>query len=201
MADQGVRRNMGTLVWTGGSEARKCPKCGVLCPQGEFCWECGAKVTTASTTPDAPVSDPQAPQSAPPQPSDVPAATPPSPLVPLPQPSEAAKPTVPAPTLDELPPAPRSPFRFEIPRWGKALPGLLRARLASLWGGSPKPAEPSLARKMAEAKGQERATTFFTPGGVVEKVKADPQGYARELALAALALLILVAFYVVISLT
>ncbi len=185
------RSNMQTLAWTGG-DVRKCPKCGVLCPQGRFCWDCGAEVEPAAAplTSTAPATDPQAPQSVPPAPATF-----------LRRPSDAAKPTVPAPTLDQLPPAPRSPFRFEISRWGKALPGLLRARLSSLWGGSPKPTELSLARQLSEQRRQERAPTFFTPGGVVEKVKADPQGYAREIALAILALLIICGFYVVISLS
>lgn len=194
MADQDARRNMGTLVWTGGGNTRKCPKCQMDCPEeGKWCMECGANMEPSAPSTTTAPSDAQAQPSPHTDPS---AATPPAARAPAP-----TTPTIPAAALDELPPAPRSPFRLEIPEWVKALPGLLWARLTSLWVGSPKPTEPSLARKMAEKMKQERAPTFYTPGGVVEKVKADPQGYARELALAALALLILAAFYVVISLT
>lgn len=107
-----------------------------------------------------------------------------------------------AASIEEIPPAPRSPLRLEIPQWLKDAVRGLRSRLqVLLQPAPPKPAQPSLARQIAEQKKQERAATFYTPGGVVEQVKADPWGHARAVAAVLFAVLIIAAFFVIISLS
>lgn len=107
-----------------------------------------------------------------------------------------------AASIEEIPPAPRSPLRLEIPPWLKdAVRGLSNLLTGLLQRAPSKPAEPSLARRMAEARGQERAATFYTPGGVVGQMKADPWGHVRAAALVLFAILVIAAFFVIISLS